>query len=261
MGHERVGYLPKTQKWRSIVQGIGNFQDGSSNIAELATQTTKNVRSRFKFIEEDKGVFAAFKFIVLFSHACKLNEPEEFLKSKGINLDKGFDIFKLTQSIEDYVFKKVQSKEYAVFATQAMMDAVSQWTLKNQTQPSLGFDTDESSIETWRKISSGAGFCELSRLFFSNFTTRYLKYFLEREASAKITKLSDRIRFNAELENHISEISRHSFETAKIVQSFSAGWYNQNVKDKVPADTKIRGFLSFGFQKINSELIREENRG
>ncbi|MBN8698842.1 MAG: hypothetical protein J0L54_04465 [Chitinophagales bacterium] len=259
MGHERVGYLPKTQKWRAIIKDIGSFSVSNNNtVTEVAVQTTKNVRSRFKYIEEDSGVFAAFKYIILLSYSSKLQNQQDYLSKHGIKLPKGFNIFDLTQSIQAYVLKNTTSKEYSTFAIQSMIDTVAQWTKANQVQQSLIFDTDSSSIETWKKAANGAGFCELSRLFFSKFTERYLKYFLEREASARLSNMYERNQFNKHLEDHISQISKHAFETSKIVQSFSAGWYNSNVKDTAPSDTKIQGFLSFAFQKLNSELLREE---
>jgi hypothetical protein len=71
--------------------------------------------------------------------------------------------------------------------------------------------------------------------------------------------LFERHEFNRGLEKHVQEISQHAFETSKITQSFSAGWFNKVIKEGVPDDEKIQGFLSFAFQKINSELLREEN--
>jgi hypothetical protein len=259
MGHERVGYLPKTQRWRTVVETIGNFNSQKDNVKEIAVQTTKNVRNRFRDIEEDKGVFAAFKYLIALSHSSKLPNQEAFLLQHGIKLPRGFNIFDLTQSIQNYVSKNIQSKEYSTFATQSMIDTVSAWTKANQVQQTLFFDSDSSTSDVWRKAANGASFCELSRLFISKFTERYLKYFLEREASSSIKNVYERSQFNHKLEQHVNEISQHAFETSKIVQSFSAGWYNGYVKDKLPDDKKIRGFLSFAFQKMNSELLREEN--
>ena len=115
-------------------------------------------------------------------------------------------------------------------------------------------------LEKWKKASTGEGFCEISRLFFSNFTKRYLEYFLEREAGWHLKTVNDRKLFKDRLASKIEEVSLHAFETTKITQSFSAGWFNKNVKDKLPSDRKIQGFVDFAFAKINSELLREENQ-
>jgi hypothetical protein len=259
MGHERVGYLPKTQRWTRIVEKINSFSSANDNVSDIALETTKNVRNRFQNIEQDKGVISAFKYLVLLAHASKLSEPDTFLKTKGISLSREFNIFDLTKSVQDYVLKNQHSKEYSTFAVQSMIDTISDWSQKNQIQQSLIFDSNKNSFDTWKKAADGSGFCELSRTFFAKFTERYLKYFLEREASSKIRSLYERQQFISKLENHVQDISKHAFETAKIIQSLSAGWFNNKARTKSPTDAEVKGFLSYAFKKINSELVREEN--
>jgi hypothetical protein len=109
----------------------------------------------------------------------------------------------------------------------------------------------------WKRASNGAGFCELSRLFFAKFTERYLNYFLEREASAALPTIEDRERFREQLRQHVDQISQHAFETAKITQSFAAGWYNRHARQGRPAHREVEQFLSRAFGKIREELLRE----
>src|SRR6185312_9935549 len=118
MGHERIGYLPKTKKWRRIVDDIGNFSATQSNVVRIASETTKNVRSQFKRIEEDKGVLSAFKFIILLAYSSSLKNSTSFLKKEGINLPNSFNLFDLTTSIQDFVSQNQESKEYSSFASQ-----------------------------------------------------------------------------------------------------------------------------------------------
>lgn len=257
MGHERIGYLPKSRKWRTIVNEIANFSANSETIAQIANQTTKNVLNRYDNIETDKGVLAAFKFIILFSQSAKQENSSEFLAKQGVQLSKNFNLIGLSRAIREYISANSESKEYSAFANHALIETVSQWSRQNKIQQQIQFESDNNSFEEWRSAADGRGFCELSRLFFSNFTDNYLKYFLEREASAKINNLFDRDTFNKKLDQHLNEISKHAFETAKITQSFSAGWYNNNVKNDIPSNAKIKGFVSYCFKKLNSEIIRD----
>jgi len=258
MGHERVGILPRTQRWKQIVQQITNYPT-SNNIEHLTQQTIRNVRSRFESIKDDRGVQAAFKFLVFLAYASKLKNPSDFLSSKGINLPDKFSPIKLAKAINEWTAKHTQSNEYGTVAKQAAIDAISKWYEQYQTQQLNLFTVDTDPSEVWREASSGAGFCELSRLYFSNFTERYLKYFLEREASASINSIDDRNRFEEQLERHIDNISNYAFETSKITQSFAAGWFNKNTKESFPTERQIKDFLSFAFEKMRDELLREEN--
>ena len=64
MGHERVGFLPKTQRWQSIVNAIGTINyDSKEAVSDLANKTLYNVKSRFDNIYIDDGVKAAFAFL------------------------------------------------------------------------------------------------------------------------------------------------------------------------------------------------------
>lgn len=260
LGHERVGRLPKTEKWKKIVNSISSYSDEGETIVDIASQTTKNVRHRFENIENDGGVLAAFKYILALASSSKSENAFDQLSQKGIELPKDFSLYDLAYSIQDYVARHTDSKEYSAFATQSMIDTVGEWARQKASNQIALFDSNDRSLELWNQAANGAGFCEISRLFFSKFTERYLKYFLEREAAASISNIYDRKQFNQNLEKHVDRISKHAFETSKITQSFAAGWYNKELKDTFPSDKKIKGFLSFAFKKINSELIREENK-
>jgi hypothetical protein len=258
MGHERVGILPRTKPWIEVLNQIEEFPT-SKNIEDVAEQTIRNVRYRFKDIEKDRGVHAAFKFLVLLSHSGKFENPSEHLSSKGIELPEKFSPIKLAKAVTEWTDNHIDSNEYGAVAKQAAIDAISEWYDEHETQQVNLFTSDINPSEVWKEASDGAGFCELSRLYFSNFTESYLKYFLEREASASLNSVSDRDRFNKELEHHIEDISKHAFETSKITQSFAAGWFNKNAKDTPPSDKEINGFLSFAFKKMRDELLREES--
>ena len=95
-------------------------------------------------------------------------------------------------------------------------------------------------------------------MFFSNFTSLYLNYFLSRTASSQLQTITDREQFAAAITSGIDVISKHAFETSKIVQSFSAGWFNNNAIGRLPSQLETEGFLRHSFEKIREELRREK---
>lgn len=259
MGHERVGILPRRKPWTQVVQLISDYPD-SGQVNGLAQKTIQNVRLQFDSIEKDNGVRSAYKFLVLLSYAFKTDSPKEFLSGFGIDLPNKFSQLKLAKELNEWTSRHQQSIEYGTVAKQAAIDALSNWYSQHQTNQLNLFSAESESSEVWKQASNGAGFCELSRLYFSNFTERYMKYFLEREASASLNSIGERNRFAKDLEKHIDSVSNHAFETSKITQSFSAGWYNKHTKDSFPSDVKIKKFLSFSFKKMKDELLREEKK-
>ena len=258
MGHERIGILPKTKQWRNVVQNISEFSFENNNISDIAQSTIRNVRIKFDLIHKDSGIQSAFEFFVILTAVSKFNNPQEILSKKGIYLPKDFNPLQLAKSINEWISNNQGSLEYAAFASQSAIDTISEWYRKSQTNQSSLFDFGKNPFEVWQNAANGAGFSDLSRIFFSKFTERYLKYFLEREASAYSSSIASRENFNRQLEKHVKEISKHAFETTKITQSFAAGWYNKNLKDEIPSRRKIAGFLSVAFGKLKGELLREE---
>ena len=126
-------------------------------------------------------------------------------------------------------------------------------------QPSL-FPSENEAKDLWRQMDNGAGFCEASRLFFSKFTERYLNYFLDREASAVSTSILQRDEIDSRMREHIDGVSKYAFETARITQSFAAGWFNNHARDQLPSKLDSERFLYVAFGKMREELMRETLR-
>lgn len=147
--------------------------------------------------------------------------------------------------------------EYAAIAASAASDALAEWYDRARPREESLFESLRTPYETWRQLSSAAGFCELARLFFARSTERYLNYFLERSASEVAPGLAARERFRESLHRHVAETSLHAFETAKITQSFAAGWFNKHARQATPDREAVKRFVSFAFDKMREALAHE----
>lgn len=257
MGHERIQYLPKSKKWRDIVNEMSLYNSDKKQVSQIASLTISNTRGRFRRIQTDEGVVAAFQFLIELSLSFQKESPKEELESKGIEIQSFDSPIQITKAAHQWILAQKQSAEYCNIAKSAVGDALVSWYQKNTTGQLNIFDSKGESNEIWKKTSDGRGFCELSRMFFAHFTERYLNYFLEREASSAIRTLEERDLFKSQLKSHVNQISKHAFETAKIAQSFSAGWYNKHTKKGSPSKREIKGFLGVAFGKLRDELGRE----
>ncbi len=258
MGHKRLGALPKSKAWRLIVEELGWFALGASEISSIAENTLRNVQGRFSSLIDDPSINSAFEFLLHLSFAFRGNNPLKYLTDNKILDKEELTLLKLGRAATNYKNNEVVSQEYQTFAKQAVIDAINNWYKDNLESGRSLFSEDIDTKAIFNRASNGSGFCELSRLYFSKLTERYLKYFLEREAATKITNVSQRERFSTELEKQVNQISKHAFETAKITQSYAAGWYNKNAKDNFPEKNEIDNFLSYAISKMKSELLREE---
>lgn len=256
MGHERVGFLPRTQRWRDIVAGIAGIGGVAFDVGDVVRQTTHNVRDRLEQMQSDDSLVAAFKFLVCLPVAARATSPVDMLREHGIEVPADPSAISLAQALQRFMPARPDSLEYASIAQSAAGDCVAEWAGRAERPEDNLFGVSGQPFDVWRQAADGSGFCELSRIFFGKFTERYLNYFLEREASAVLPSIDRRERFAAELSRHVDAISRHAFETAKITQSFAAGWFNKHAKEGVPSDASIRGFLRLAVGKLGEELRR-----
>jgi len=216
-------------------------------------------KGKIRDVQRDAGVARSFQFLLLLSVAARQEDPQAFLTEYGLALPERVSPLALSTALRTWLqpTELRANPEYATIARQATVDTIVEWHQANTVGQRRLFGGDTDPFESWRRASQAGGFSELSRTFFAKFTTRYLDYFLSRAASATISTAAQRERFDAALNNHVDQISRHAFETSKITQSFAAGWFNNNALQELPSDDKIRGFLGLVFSKIREELRRE----
>ena len=257
MGHERINILPRTRPWRAIVSKISKFDQENNNISEIIKGTLNNVRDRFEYIYDDTGINSVFKFLVIFSISSKYDKKKDFLFSFGIKTTDKPSPLEIAKELKKWSIKETQSNEYSEIAQTAAIDSLASWYAQNKSNQIDLFQSFNDPYKVWQNLGTGAGFCEIARQFFSNFTERYMKYFLEREASSVFNEISLRNQFNHQLEKNINDISKHAFETAKITQSFAAGWFNKYTKKGIPKEQEIKSFLRLSFEKLREELLRE----
>ena len=252
MGHERESGLPKTERWRAIVQQLGSVP-----VSETSKNTIQNVRAQFRRLIHDEGVLGAFQFLVNLAVASREENPHSRLQQIGIELPDNPTALSFAIAASIFVAPHRESLEYSEIAEKAASDAISNWYSENQPNVTPLFDSLEDPFQVWRRAGNGAGFCELSRMFFAKLTQRYLEYFLTREASAVLNSVEERNDFERQLGEHVDAISLHAFESAKITQSFAAGWFNRHAKEGVPNEDKVKDFMSVALGKMRDELQRE----
>jgi hypothetical protein len=263
MGHLRTGTLPITQKWRSVVTSIGTSADISgSKIADIAEKTLDASNQVLRKLPHDQTVQSCFQFLVTLSVAGQSSDVRSALQKFGIIIEEEPTKLQLSRALRNWLNRESQqiyNPESASLARKATVDTIATWINKHlsQDQKKL-FSQSEDAFQPWKEASNGGGFCELSRIFFANFTTLYLNYFLSRTASSQIQTITERERFAKAVTECIDTVSNHAFETSKIVQSFSAGWFNKYAIGKVPPLNEVEVFLRHSFEKIREALSLEK---
>ena len=82
MGHERIGFLPRSIKWRTVIDDLARYSRKNVEIETIGKTVLDNVRNRFADIADDKGVNAAFSFLILLAYSAKTQKPINELTDK-----------------------------------------------------------------------------------------------------------------------------------------------------------------------------------
>jgi hypothetical protein len=248
MGHERIGTLPKSKRWRAIVSEVASAGTSSASASEIASHTLDALGSRYRNLAQDQSVQEAFDFLVNIARTAGNPKTTSTLSNETP--------LSLVVSLTDKLGTTHRSLETRELVQRAAADALAAWYRGNSSTQAELFRVDPAA-NAWHSLGTGAGFCELSRLYFSRLTERYLNYFLDREASSVLPSLTARQHFQHQLREHVADVSRLSFESAKITQSYAAGWFNKYAQTGDPSATQKRKFLAYAFDKLREEFHRE----
>jgi hypothetical protein len=257
LGHERIGFLPKNQSWNHIVDQLSSFDGNVKQIYQIADQTLTKIQSTYKLMPYDESVIRSIKYLIILSCSAKNQNQTEVLKNNGINIDK-ISLYTLAHGAKDFVKTDGGSLESNQISRDALLETIAKYENSKQNDQLSLFGSHSENI--WSEVGSGAAFCELARGFFASFTDRYLRYYLEREAAHTINDYKAINDFSRILSEQTERISSHAFETSKLVQSFSAGWFNKYTATNIPNEEEIKGFLRHSFDKMREEFRREAEK-
>ena len=255
MGHERIGFLPHTKQWQAIANQLTLFSSGDASVAQVINSTLDATKKSYEKMPYDESVIKALSFIATLSFSAKQSDQIKFLNENGYLVDAQISLFSLMASVQKYITTDDGSLETNKLARDATLQAIIDYQQRHETNQLSIFSDQPQSV--WENVGSGAAFCEMARTFFSSFTERQLKYYIERAAASCINDYSTLNQFNQQLSSQSKAIADHAFEISKLTESFAAGWYNKNVSDSLPSEKQIEGFLKISFGKLREEFRRE----
>jgi hypothetical protein len=255
MGHERIGFLPRSQQWRGIVVQLSMYDGNKESVLRIANDTLNAIRKVYENMPFDESVVKAVSYLATLAFSAKQANQVDYLNENGYSVDSSISLFSLMASAQKYITTENGSLEVNKIAKDAALQAVMQYQQNHQTNQT-SFLYDESA-NVWQSAGTGAAFCELARSFFAAFTDRQIKYYVERVAASSIGNYTSLQSFTQQLSEQSQAISDHAFEISKLTQSFAAGWFNKNAVSSLPVANQVQDFLSLSFNKLREELRRE----
>jgi hypothetical protein len=255
MGHIRIGFLPRTKQWNNIIEQLSKFDGSFDDIQNISYATLNSIRNLYDELHLDESIQKSINFLAIIVNSAKQDNQIEYLKNHGYAIDNNMSLFSIIESVKNLINTENGSLEINKMAKDAIMHSIaSYYNSHTQTQLSLLGDKNKSPIQN---LNGGSSFCEMARSFFAEFTSRQIKYYLERSAADAINDYNKLSIFTNGINSNLNTIADHAFDISNIMQSFAAGWFNKHAITSSPNQEQITNFLRISFNKMREELRRE----
>lgn len=251
MGHVRLPHLPRTKRWREVVDLVGG---GAGSAAAVASATLDAIDDSFASGGDDAGLVRAVWLLANLPDAAKSGDFASALGSLGVRVSANPSVAEVTAAISDavdsYLGAHRERSDVGEMALGAAVEALS----KNLAQrtASLFPEADDVRREA-AKLGTEVQFGKLARDFFARFTERSLKYYVDRELPRQVGG-DGRFQNLAEQREFSRALELHCQQAAKIVEAFAGGWWSKARFEKDLTEERTARFVGYALKKMRDEL-------
>jgi len=255
MGHQRLGWIPTTRKWKAVVDGVmGNGGLASADIDRIASLTLDAASPALMKDLGDPALIHSFYLLTQIALAAREPDWRGRLARAGISLPGDASLFDLTAEFHAAVDRHVRlagrSSDLGEMAQQAAGDALA--ALSGDKATTLFGSGGEHLQHAIRTLSTKAGFSKLGQAFFGRLLSRFLGFYLSRitaraAGTARAPSVSDVSRFNEALQTHCQE-------SARIVRDFCGQWYSKREYLEGIDPRNTSDFMAVAVEKLVAEL-------
>ncbi len=253
MGHIRLPYLPRTRRWREVIDLVGS---STGTAAAVASATLDAIDDSFVSRSTDPGLVRTVWMLAKLPDAARSGAIAEELHNLGISVSPTPTVAELTaglaSAIDDYLDAHKRRSDIAEMALGAAVESVT----RDLSQRTATLFPERSDVARGvAGLGTEAQFGRLARAFFARFTERCLRYYVDRELPRHVGKnrrfktLADQQQFSRALELHCQQAS-------KIVETFAGGWWSKARFERDLSEARTARFVSYALKKLRDELRR-----
>ena len=154
MGHERIGFIPKTKQWQLIVSQLQNYDKDKTVVSKIAADTLEALRGLYNSLSYDTSLIASIRFLATL---CRFSNSTDKLKKIGVEVNGGLTMYSLLHGINKYLTSESGSMEINKLAKDSLMNAIITYQQAHETNQ-ISFAGFEGK-NAWSSIDSGAAFC------------------------------------------------------------------------------------------------------
>jgi hypothetical protein len=257
MGHVRLGVLPKSRKWRQVIEELRL----GSEIEVVAAFAADAAETALRAASDDPAFLHAFWLLTQVPLAARGSDFSQDLQRLGVQVPDRPSLMDLmagiSSAIDHYARQQGGRTDFGEMAQMAAVESLA--ALVGPSLPSL-FEPNPGEVQrSVGRFAGGDRFSTLAREFFARLTQRSLDYYLSRELSNHIGA-DERFRDDRARSQFDDALDRHCREASRIIEAFAGGWYGKNVYqgDGLTPEA-IRTFAPVAFKKIRAELRKRRD--
>lgn len=257
MGHVRLGTLPKTRRWKKVVELITDGAD----VAHVSKATIEASQKAMTQLQGDVGFREAIQLLVDIGQAGNQKDPAAYLRTVGIQLPPQPSLtdvaIGITQALDRRIAKTGIQSEFGEKARGALVGAVTERLEKRMG--SLLDGKGEDVTVGLKGVHTEKGFGELGQNFYAKLMYGSMGWFLSRNLAEQVGA-DHRFPTMNQLAQFEAALKTHCVESSVIVKDYCGGWFSkQRIKpgERLSAE-KIDNFGWYGVHKMRGEFAFED---
>ncbi len=251
MGHQHLGTLSRSRKWREVIELIS----GGANVQSVAAATSAAAEQQMLDARDDPAVKHAVWLLTQIPTAARKEDFAVELRKLGFRVSDHPTLLEVATAMsaatDIYVARKGGRTDVGEMAQLSALESLN--AIAGQTLPDLFGAGAEKTKAALGGLGTVKQFAVLARDFFSRLTHRQLNYFLSRELSRHVG-LNSRFRTIREHSEFEQALGLHCREASRIIKEFSGEWFSKHTYEGGITETKAGHFAHVAFQKIREEL-------
>lgn len=254
MGHNRLGRLPRTRRWREVVELLDTGPAASGVVAD-AVVTAAEVRLRG--LANDPALAESIRILSRITFAARSDDFVAEMTSVGVALSSDASAMSAIAAIGDAVRSRLGATAASPYFTE--IAALALRTALAETVGEQGRSLFGSSVQdlqsAFRGYSTRDGFAGLARRFFARFLSGAMRSFVDRELANHVGGRSA-LRSVSESSEFMAALDTHTWQAARIVEDFAGGWHskkNWETGGDVSLEDAQR-FVGVALRKLRSEI-------
>lgn len=253
MGHMRLWGLPKTRRWREVIDLI----DAGEDVSDVALASLHAADSGLSKVASDPGLVQALYELFRLSEAASSKDTLSQLTKIGYQISTETSPFDLISQLRERIEAGTRHFEDISDVGEIALNALTETIGKSfrSSGEDLFGGESESTISTLKKFTTGKNFQLLMHEFYASFTHRYLSYYLSRELPQHIGvgRRFDNLSEEQDFEKAFNLYVRQSIH---IVDEFTPGWFGKARFEDTITSEHVRKYAHVAFKKIRSEFTR-----